>query len=176
LKMHRSLQQPTAVRMKKVVYDFCLEWHSSRSAFDRDSDILNDFALLCVLVRFSHFFPPLSLRQQLPRLGPFAFPSKLLRRFLRGCDVATAHGLLTAPAGVFVTARKKTILGNRIFARVMSGCVMREEGRLQAAAAHRIAGKGGVMNAAESGDVADAESDVLICLIADANCVNERNG
>ena len=60
---------------------------------------------------------------------------------------------------------------NRIVARVMSGAVMREEGRLQAAAAHRIAGKGDVIASAKSGDVAD----VLSYLIADANCVNERD-
>ncbi len=56
--------------------------------------------------------------------------------------------------------------------RVMSGFVVREEVRLQAAAAHRIAGKGNVLGAAVSGDVAD----VLSYLIADANCVNERDG
>jgi hypothetical protein len=61
---------------------------------------------------------------------------------------------------------------NRIFARVMSGAVMREEGRLQAAAAARIAGKSGVIAAAQSGDVAD----VLSYLMADAKCVNERDG
>ena len=60
---------------------------------------------------------------------------------------------------------------NRIFARVMSGFVMREEVRLQAAAAARIAGKSGNIDAAKSGDVAD----VLSYLIADANCVNERD-
>jgi hypothetical protein len=58
---------------------------------------------------------------------------------------------------------------NRIVARVMSGAVMREEVRLQAAAAARIAGKRGVIAAASSGDVAD----VLSYLIADADCVNE---
>jgi hypothetical protein len=72
---------------------------------------------------------------------------------------------------VFVDARKKTILRNRIFARVMSGFVVREEKRLQAAAAARIAGKSGVIVAASSGNVAD----VLSYLIADANCVNERD-
>ena len=62
---------------------------------------------------------------------------------------------------------------NRIFARVMSGAVMREDlvVRLQAAAAARIAGKRGVFAAAESGNVAD----VLSYLIADANCVNKRD-
>ncbi len=58
-----------------------------------------------------------------------------------------------------------------MFARVMSIAVMREEGRLQAAAAARIARKSGVINAASSGNVAD----VLSYLIADANCVNERD-
>jgi hypothetical protein len=43
---------------------------------------------------------------------------------------------------------------------------------LQADAAARIAGKSGVDAAAESGDVAD----LLGFLIADANCVNERDG
>jgi hypothetical protein len=46
------------------------------------------------------------------------------------------------------------------------------ESLLQADAAARIAGKSGIIAAAESGDVAD----VLSCLIADTNCVNERNG
>ena len=60
---------------------------------------------------------------------------------------------------------------SRIFARVMSGVVMREEGRLQAAAAARIASKSGVINAVLVGDVAG----VLSHLIADANCVEIRN-
>ena len=64
------------------------------------------------------------------------------------------------------------ILRNRIFARVMSGAVVREEERLQVAAAARIAGKSGVISATRSGDVAD----VLSYLVADANCVNERGG
>ena len=136
---------------------------------DHDSGILRHFAFLCYLARFALYFPPLSLRQQLPTLGQLAFPSKLLRRFLRGCVVFTAHGLVIAPASVFVTAREKIIWTNRIFARVMSGAVVV---RLQAAAAARIAGKRGVTDAAESGDVAD----VLSYLIADANCVNERGG
>ena len=140
---------------------------------DHDSGILACAARLCFLVRLVLYIEhQRSLRQRLPRLGQLAFPSKLLRRFLRGCVVFTAHGLVTAPASVFVTAGKKTIWINRIVARVMSGAVMREEGRLQAAAAHRIAGKSGVLVAAESGDVAD----VLSYLIADANCVNERDG
>ena len=62
------------------------------------------------------------------------------------------------------------ILRNRIFARVMSGFVVREEVLLQADAAARIAGKNGVIDAARSGAVAD----VLSYLIADANCVNKR--
>ncbi len=76
-------------------------------------------------------------------------PSKMLRRFLRDCVVTTAHGLVTAPASVFVTARMKNVweIQNCIFARVISGFVMREEGRLQAAATTRIAGKSCVMNA-----------------------------
>jgi hypothetical protein len=60
---------------------------------------------------------------------------------------------------------------NRMFARVMSGAVMSEEKRLQAAAAARIAYKSGVIAAALTGKVAD----VLCYLIADANCVNERD-
>ena len=59
---------------------------------------------------------------------------------------------------------------NRIVARVMSGFVMREEVRLQAAAAARIAGKSGIIAAAARGDVAD----VLSYLLVHANCVNER--
>ena len=150
--------------------DFCLQRLSIASAPDRDAGILSDAARLCFLVRLALYFESRrSLRQRLPRLGQLAFPSKLLRRFLRGCVVFTAHGLVIAPAGVFVTARKKKIWMNRIVARVMSGAVVREEGRLQAAAAARIAGKSGVIAAAVSGDVAD----VLSYLIADANCVND---
>ena len=59
-----------------------------------------------------------------------------------------------------------------IFARVMSGFVVREEVRLQADAAACIAGKSGIIAAVENGDV----TDVLSYLIADANCVNERDG
>ena len=158
--------------MARSIYDVCLELVSSRSAPEEEEGILRHFVFLCYLARFALYFPPLSLRQRLPTLGQLAFPSKLLRRFLRGCVVFTAHGLVIAPAGLFVTARKKTIWMNLIVARVMSGAVMREEGRLQAAAAHRIAGKSGVIARAESGDVAD----VLSYLIADANCVNERDG
>ena len=53
----------------------------------------------------------------------------------------------------------------------MSGAVVREEVRMQAAAAARIAGKSGVIDAAANGNVAD----VLGYLIADANSVNERD-
>ena len=133
-----------------------------------DSGILSGAACLCFLVRYANFFPPFSLRQQLPTgaiLHRLGFPSKLLRRFPRGCVVETAHRIATAPASVFVTAKKKTILRNCIFARVMSGSVMREEGRLQAAAAARIAGKSGVITAARSGDVVD----VLSYLLTDEN-------
>ena len=175
--------------MKKFMYDSCLKWKSSRAApdddsyieeevvvekeeEDHDSGILADVATLCYLVRFALFFQPRrSLRQPLPTPGQLAFPPKLLRRFLRGCVVATAHRLVTAPASVFVDARKRIILRNHIFARVMSGFVMREEVRLQAAAAARIAGKSGIIAAAARVDVAD----VLSYLIEDANCVNESD-
>ena len=151
------------------MYDFCLNQLSSASAPDRDSGILSDAARLCFLVQFALYFESRrSLRQRLPTLGQLAFPSKLLRRFLRGCVVFTAHGLVTAPASVCDDARKKTIWMNRIFARVMSGFVVVP---LQAAAAARIEGKSGVIAVARSGDVAD----VLSYLIADANCVNERD-
>ncbi len=108
-----------------------------------DSRIIIDVALLSFLVHNSRFFPPLSLHQPLPRLGLFGIPPKLLHRFLLGCVVATAHGLVIAPASVFVDSRKKTILRNRIFARVMSGTVTREEGRMQAAVtAHNFRKRG----------------------------------
>ena len=159
--------------LSKQIYDFCLKQLSSASAPDRDSGILSHAARLCFLVQFALYFESRrSLRQRLPTLGQLAFPSKLLRRFLRGCVVFTAHGLVIAPASVYVDAETEMIWMNRIVARVMSGAVMREEGRLQAAAAARIAGKGGVIARAESGNVAD----VLSYLIADANCVNERDG
>ena len=157
--------------MARSIHDVCLELVSSRSAPEEEEGILRYFAFLCYLARFALCIPPLSLRQQLPTLGQLAFPSKLLRRFLRGCVVFTAHGLVIAPASVYVDAETEMIWTNRIVARVMSGAVMREEGRLQAAAAHRIAGKGSVIARAGSGDVAD----VLSYLIADANCVNERD-
>ena len=154
--------------MQPYMYDFCLKQLSSASAPDRDSGILSDAARLCFLARLALYIEhQRSLRQRLPRLGQLAFPSTLLRRFLRGCVVFTAHGLVTAPASVCDDARKKTIWMNRIFARVMSGFVVVP---LQAAAAARIAGKSGVIAAAGSGDVAD----VLSYLIADTNCVNER--
>ena len=170
--------------MQTYMYEFCLKQLSSASAPDRDSGILSDVTCLCFLVHLALYFEPRrSLRPRLPRLGQLAFPPKLLRCFLRGCVVATAHGLVTVPAGVFVTARKKKIWMNRVFARVMSGFVMVP---LQAAAADRIAGKSFVIGVAENGDVADKSgvmraaksgdvADVLSYLIADANCVNDRD-
>ena len=156
--------------MQPYMYDFCLNQLSSASAPDGDSGILSDAARLCILVRLALYIEhQRSLRQRLPRLGQLAFPSTLLPRFLRGCVVFTAHGLVTAPASVCDDARKKTIWMNRIFARVMSGFVVVP---LQAAAAARIEGKSGVIAVARSGDVAD----VLSYLIADANCVNELDG
>ena len=169
--------------MATSIRDWCLERLSSAPAPDEHSRIIIDVALLRFLAlllaavlrtqtwRQSSlaviFFPPLSLRQPLPRLGLIGVPPKLLRRFLRGCVVATAHGLVDACDD----ARAKLILRSRIFARVMSGVVMREEGRLQAAAAARIASKSGVINAVLVGDVAG----VLSHLIADAHCVEIRN-
>ena len=159
--------------MATSIPELCLIWHSSAFDPDPNSGIPARLAFLHLLVRFVLYFEPRrSLRQRLPTLGQLAFPSKLLRRFLRGCVVFTAHGLVIAPASVYVDAETEMIWTNRIVARVMSGAVMREEGRLQAAAAHCIAGKGGVIARARSGDVAD----VLSYLIADANCVNERDG
>ena len=76
-----------------------------------------------------------------------------------------------APASVYVGAETEMIWINRIVARVMSGAVMREEGRLQAAAAQLIAGKRAIMSSAASGDVAD----VLSYLIADVNWVKQCN-
>ena len=159
--------------MATSIPELCLIWCSSAFDPDPNSGIPARLAFLHLLVRFVLYFEPRrSLRQRLPTLGQLAFPSKLLRRFLRGCVVFTAHGLVIAPASVYVDAETEMIWMNRIVARVMSGAVMREEGRLQAAAAHRIAGKRGVIARARSGDVAD----VLSYLIADANCVNERDG
>ena len=153
--------------LSKQIYAFCLKQLSSAAAPDRDSGILSHAARLCFLVQFALYFESRrSLRQRLPTLGQLAFPSKLLRRFLRGCVVFTAHGLVIAPASVYVDAETEMIWTNRIVARVMSGAVVV---RLQAAAAARIAGKSGVIAAARSGDVAD----VLSYLIADANCVNK---
>jgi hypothetical protein len=60
---------------------------------------------------------------------------------------------------------------NCIVARVMSGAVMREQGRLPADAAARIAGRHGFITAAYIGDVAG----VLGYLLADASCVNKRD-
>jgi hypothetical protein len=184
--------------MARSIHDVCLELVSSRSApkqeeevvgeeeeeekdydsgiLSKEEGILSDFAFLCFLARFALYLPPLCLRQRLPGLGQLEFPPKLLRRFLRGCVVFTAHGLVTAPASVFVTARKKTIWMNRIFARVMSGFVVVP---LQAAAADRIACASGVIDAARIGDISDVlsycrgQNDVLSYLIIDANCVNE---
>ena len=157
--------------MQNIMYEFCLQRLSNASPPDRDSGILADIALLGFLVRFALFFQPQrALRQPLPT-GTLEFPPQRLRRFLRGCVVATAFGLVTAPASVLVHNRKKIFLRDRIFARVMSGFVMREEVRLKAAAAARIVDKSGIVAAAESGDVAD----VLSYLIADANCVNEED-
>ena len=159
--------------MEKYVYGFCLERLPDMSAPDRDSGILSDVAILHLLVRFVLYFEPRrSLRQRLPTLAQLAFPPELLRRFLRGFVVAAARGLVTAPAGVYVDAEGQNIWMHRICARAMSGFVAREEVLLQADAAARIAGKRGVIVAAGSGAVAD----VLSYLIADANCVNERDG
>jgi hypothetical protein len=156
--------------MAITIPDWCLEQHLSGYDPEPNSGNLTDVARLCFLVRHALYFEPQrSLRQRLPGLGQLEFPSKLLRRFLRGCVVFTAHGLVTAPASVYVDATTKMFWRNRIFARVMSGAVMREEGRLQAAAIARIAGKSGIIAAAARGDVAD----VLSYLIAGANCVNE---
>ena len=127
------------------------------------------FVFLCYVARFALYIPPLCLRQRLPELGQLAFPSTLLRRFMRGCVVFTAHGLVTAPASVFVTAGKKTNWINRIVARVMSGFVVVP---LQAAATPRTSRIIGLVITAANGDVAD----VLSYLIADANSVNERDG
>ncbi len=153
--------------MQKNIYDFCLERP------DPNSGIPAHVALLYLLIRFALYFEPQRpFRQRLPRLGPLGFPLKLLRRFLRGFVVATARGLVTASAGVYVDAEEQKIWMHRICARVMSGFVVREEVRLQADASARIAGKRGVIAAAGSGAVAD----VLRYLIADANCVNKRDG
>jgi hypothetical protein len=138
--------------------------------FEEEEDgILSDFVFLFYLARFARYLPPLCLRQRLPGLGQLKVPSNLLRRFLRGCFIFTVYGYVTAPAGVFVTARKKGNWMHRVFARVMSGLVVAP---LQAAAAARIADKSGVIDSAKSGDVAD----VLSYLIADANRVKGCDG
>ncbi len=165
--------------MATSICDWCIQRLLSGPAPEEDSGILIDVALLSFLVRFAASFPPLSLRQRLPRLGQLAFPSKLRRRFLQGYVVATTRRLLTAPATVFVAARKKMILEKRIFARVMSGFVLKKAVRLQRAAAARIAKKWGVGAAVKSSDVAVAVrsgdiTDVLSYFIVGANCVNER--
>jgi hypothetical protein len=168
-----GVKQPTIGRvMAASVHDSCLELLLSGSAPDSDSDILADVAHLCIHVRFSLFFHlRRSLRHPLPTLARLRFPPKRLQRFLQGCVVTAAQRCVTAPASVFVDPRTKMILKNRIFARVMSGFVVREGMRLQAAAAARIVGKSGILPAARRGDVAD----VLSYLITHANCVNERS-
>ena len=160
--------------MATSIPELCLIWRSSAFDPDPNSGIPARLAFLHLLVRFALYFEPRRyLRQQrLPRLGQLAFPSKLLRRFLRGFVVATADGLVTAPASVHVGTEEQKFWMHRMCARAMSGFVAREEVLLQADAAARIAGKSGVIAAAESGNVAD----VLSYLVADANCVNERDG
>jgi hypothetical protein len=181
-KMHPSPVTHLRV-MPTTISDWCLERHSSAS--HDDSGILSDVARLCFLVHYALFFPPLSLRQRIPTPGQLTFPPKLLRRFLRGCAVATAHALVTPPASVSVTASTKIIWSKRIFARVMRVVVMREEMLLHAAASSRIAAAArieaarwahmdiidNVGAATARGDVAD----VLSYLIANPNCVNERS-
>ena len=159
--------------MATSIPELCLIWLSSAFDPDPNSGIPVRLAFLHLLVRFVLYFEPRrSLRQRLPTLGQLAFPPKLLRRFLRGFVVATAHGLVTAPAGVHVGSKEQNTWMHCIFARAMSGFVVREEVLLQADAAAHIAGKSGVIDAAGSGNVAD----VLSYLIADANCVNKRVG
>ena len=88
------------------MYVFCLELLSSRPALDHYSGILADVETLCFLVRFSLFFEPRrTLRQPLPSLAQLASPPKRLQRFLRGCAVATALRLVTAPATMCIGAR-----------------------------------------------------------------------
>ena len=158
--------------MAKSIPELCLIWRSSAFDPDPNSGIPARLAFLYLLARFALYFePPRSLRQRLPQLGQLAFPPKLLRRFLRGFVVATAQGLVTAPASVYVDAEEQKNWMHRICARAMSGFVAREEVLLQADAAARIAGKSDVIDAAASGNFAD----VLSYLVADANCVNERD-
>ena len=159
--------------MATSIPELCLIWCSCAFDPDPNSGIPARLAFLHLLVRFALYFEPRrSLRQRLPRLGQLAFPSQLLGRFLRGFVVATAQGLVTAPASVHVGIETQKDWMHRMCARAMSGFIVREEVLLQADAAARIAGKSGVIAAAASGDVAD----VLSYLIADANCVNERDG
>jgi ankyrin repeat protein len=167
------VKQRTIVRiMATSIHDLCLEWISSRSAPDDDSCVVDGVARLCFLVRFALFFEQQrSLRQPLPTLAQLVFPPKRLQRFLRSCVVVASYRLVFASSSVYDDARKKMIWRNRIFARVMSGFVMKEEVRLQADAASRIARKSGILAAAASGDVVD----VLSYLIAHANCMNERS-
>ncbi len=135
----RKFKKAFVVRiMAATIFDWCLQRHSSGSPPDRDPGFLRDAALLLYLVRFALFFEPRRSCRRLPRLGQLVFPPKLLRRFLRGCAVATAHGLVTAPSGVYVDAMEKMIWKNRIVARVISGFVMSEVVQLQAAAAAHI--------------------------------------
>jgi hypothetical protein len=179
-----SFKQPTVVfNMLTPIYDLCLKLQEEEEEKEEEEQVRRKrkrkeeehdlcisawAARLCFFVRFALFsHPRRSPFQPLPRLGKFGFLPKLLRRFLRGCVVATAHGLVTAPASVFITTRKKMNMRNCILARVMSGFVMREEVRLQAAAAARIARKHGIVIAARDGDVAD----VLGYIIAHANCL-----
>ena len=168
----KTLSCPAIQHMAKSIPELCLIWRSSAFDPDPNSGIPARLAFLYLLARFALYFEPRrSLRQRLPQLGQLAFPPKLLRRFLPGFVVATAQGLVTAAAGGHVDIETQKDLMHRMCARAMSGFVVREEVLLQADAAARIAGKSGVIAAAESGDVAD----VLSYLIADANCVNERD-
>jgi hypothetical protein len=179
----QSSSKPFFRNTARSIHDVCLELISRRSVRveeeeeaeeeeeeDHDSGILGDFVPLCYLARYALYSPPLCLRQPLPIIGLLEFPSKLLRRFLRGFVVATAHGLVTAPASVCVAPRDNRFWRNRIFARVMSGFVVVP---VQAAAAARIdyLDNNGVSYSVLYGDFAD----VLSYLIADANCVNERS-
>ena len=170
--------------MQKHVYDSCLECiRLIHPHGDQLESIVGDVARMSCLVRFALFWHRRSLRQPLLSPGHLTFPPKLLRRgrlrlrFLRagaGCAVATAHRLVTAPASVSDDASFKMIWRNRIFARVMSGFVMRQEVLLQAAAAARIVGypQNGILRAAT-----DGYSDVVLgFLITHANCVNEHDG
>jgi hypothetical protein len=154
-------QQTVFRNMASSFHDLCLELFSRRSAPDEEEGTLSDVAFFCYLA-YSLYSPPVSLRLRLPGLGQLAFPSKLRRSFLRGCVVATAHGLVTAPASEYVDAETEMLWMNRIFARVMRGFAVVP---LQAAATARIAGKSGVIAAAQSGDVADVLSYFFFCRI-----------